>query len=282
MENQVLLNRVEDSEIFKTFDSILPYLGDILRGEFVVGFNTVDKCVKFYSSATKQFQYDIGPVTEGTVAYRCIKSGEKILDEMNIGVSGIPYRSTAIPVKNEHNKILGCVVVSTFLDKQKVVSDMSQELSKATNELLRYIKDVSSGVEEISIRNNDVKNILNETVENAENTDSVMSFIKDVSKKTNLLGLNASIESARAGESGRGFGVVATEIRKLAESSNNSIKEIETILSKIKHNSKTVFNHIDSDISSLCEYSNELKEITNLISKLDDLSTKLEEVSKKY
>lgn len=282
MENQDIVTKVENSEVFKTFERIVPYLGDILRGEFVVGFNSKDKCLKLYNSASKSYQYDIGAVTEETVAYRCIKKGEKILDEMNIGRTGLPYRSTAIPIKDEKNAIIGCIVISTFLDKQKNVSDMSDQLSSATSELLTFIKNVSSGVEEITVSNRDVKMLLNETVKNTENTDNVINFIKDVSKKTNLLGLNASIESARAGDAGKGFGVVASEIRKLAESSNKSINEIENTLSKIKSNSKMVHDNIEKDINYLLQYSNDLKQITDLISQLDKLSTKLKEISKKY
>jgi hypothetical protein len=282
MENQDIVTKVENSEVYKTFEKIVPYLGDVLRGEFVVGFNSKDKCLKLYNSTSKSYQYDIGAVTEETVAYRCIKKGEKILDEMNIGRTGLPYRSTAIPIKDENNATIGCIVISTFLDKQKNVSDMSDQLSSATSELLAFIKNVSSGVEEITVSNRDVKMLLNETVQNTENTDNVINFIKDVSKKTNLLGLNASIESARAGDAGKGFGVVASEIRKLAESSNKSINEIESTLSKIKSNSKMVHDNIEKDITSLLQYSNELKQITDLISQLDKLSTKLKEVSKKY
>jgi hypothetical protein len=281
MENQELINKVEGSEIYKTFEKIAPYLGAILRGEFVIGFNTTEDCLKLYDSVSRKYQYNVGPVTEETVAYRCIKSGEIVLDEMNIGRTGVPYRSTAIPIKDKH-KVIGCVVVSTFLDKQKKISEMSEELSKATNDLLAYIKNVSSGVEEIAASNLDVIEILNETVKNTENTDNVISFIKDVSKKTNLLGLNASIESARAGEAGKGFGVVASEIRKLAESSNKSIKEIEATLSKIKENSKAVFDNIDKDIKAFSHHSIELKEITHLVTQLDKLSAELKEVSKKY
>ncbi|QGU94847.1 hypothetical protein GOM49_06810 [Clostridium bovifaecis] len=282
MDIQEQIVKVENSEIYKTFENIAPYLGAILRGEFVIGFNTLEQCLKLYDSSTKKYQYDIGPVTKETVAYRCIKLGEIILDEMNIGRTEVPYRSTAIPIKDSNYGIIGCIVISTFLDKQKKVSDMSEQLSKATNELLMYITNVALGVEDITKGNNDIKEILNETVKNTENTDNVISFIKDVSKKTNLLGLNASIESARAGDAGKGFGVVASEIRKLAESSNKSIKEIETTLFKIKSNSKEIFNNIDKEINSFLQHSMELKEITNLISQLDKLSTELKEVSKKY
>ena len=282
MENKELTLEVEQSETYRTFEGIAPYLGSILRADYVIGFNTVYECVKLYSSFTKKYDYNIGPVTEETVAYRCIKAGEMILDEMSIGRTGVPYRSTGIPIKNKNNKTIGCIVVSTFLDKQKKVADMSEELSKSANELLSYITKVSLGIEEIVGKNRNTREMLDETVKHTEQTDNVIGFIKDVSKKSNLLGLNASIESARAGEAGKGFGVVATEIRKLADSSNQSIKAIEATLSSIKNNAKTIFENIEKDIVMHEQYSDDLKEIKNLIFDLEKLSNELEDISKKY
>lgn len=282
MENKELILEVEKSEVFKTFEGIAPYLGSIIRGDYVIGFNTVHECIKLYSSFTKKYDYNIGPVTEETVAYRCIKAEKLILDDMSIGRTGIAYRSTAIPIKNVNDKIIGCIVVSTFLDKQQKVAGMAEELSKSANNLLSYITKVSLGIEEIVGKNHNTREMLDETVKHTEQTDNVIGFIKDVSKKSNLLGLNASIESARAGEAGKGFGVVATEIRKLADSSNQSIKAIEATLSSIKNNAKTIFENIEKDIVMHEQYSDDLKEIKSLVFDLEKLSTELKDISQKY
>lgn len=282
MGKEELLLEVENSEVYKTFEGIAPYLGSILRGEYVIGFNTTLDNIKLYNSFLKKYEDGVGPITEETVAFRCIKAGEIILDEMNVGRTGVPYRSTAIPIINGNSKVIGCIVVSTFLDKQKKVADMAEELSKSTNELLSYITKVSLGIEEIVQKNRGTRDMLDKTVKHTEETDNVIGFIKDVSKKSNLLGLNASIESARAGDVGKGFGVVATEIRKLADSSNQSIKAIESTLSNIKNNAKTIFENIGNDITMHEQYSDDLKEIKNLIFDLEKLSTELKDISRKY
>lgn len=281
METLQIKNKVENSKLFKAFEEIVPFMGSILRGDFVMGFNSTEDCIKLYNSVKGGYEYNIGPITKETVAYKCIQSGELILDELNVGRTGIPYRSTAIPIK-ENNYMIGCIVVSTFLDRQKKVSDMAEELSQSANELLTYISKVSKGIGQVAESNNGVIKVLDETVKDTEQTDSVIGFIKDVSKRSNLLGLNASIESARAGESGKGFGVVASEIRKLADSSNNSIKTIEFTLSRIKKNSKEIFQNIESDINSFQQYSNDLKEIEKHIFDLEKLSRELKEISRKY
>jgi methyl-accepting chemotaxis protein len=73
----------------------------------------------------------------------------------------------------------------------------------------------------------------------------ISSFIMEVAEQSNLLGLNAAIEAARAGESGRGFSVVAEEIRKLAQRSRDSVKQISQAIDVIMTHAKSVDEHIN-------------------------------------
>ncbi|NIY83511.1 methyl-accepting chemotaxis protein [Vibrio hepatarius] len=108
----------------------------------------------------------------------------------------------------------------------KAISEVSQDIAMA-NELVKELQD---GVNEIS---------------------NVVSVIRDISEQTNLLALNAAIEAARAGEQGRGFAVVADEVRNLASRTQNSTKEVQQTIDTLLEHAGRTFTAMQNSNSSV-------------------------------
>lgn len=114
--------------------------------------------------------------------------------------------------------------------------------------------------------------------ENTANVSGVLDVIRGIAEQTNLLALNAAIEAARAGEQGRGFAVVADEVRTLAQRTQESTAEIETILEKVRNSSEKAVESIDNGQSRSQGVENEIADASEM---LDEIAALIEEINEK-
>jgi len=134
----------------------------------------------------------------------------------------------------------GEVVVESSMHAQKI----SEEGSQAMNDMVDKFNMTSNSSSIVA------KNI-NSLLEKSNSIGTILNTIMGISEQTNLLALNAAIEAARAGEAGRGFSVVAEEIRKLSEQTGNATKDIGNILNSIQSEVEATKENMDTSENAL-------------------------------
>lgn len=116
----------------------------------------------------------------------------------------------------------------------QVVATATEELSSSIREISQQINESSESAKQAAEQTESATEAIRGLVEAADKISSVIQLISDIAEKTNLLALNATIESARAGAAGKGFEVVASEVKTLANQTRNATKEIETQINDIQ------------------------------------------------
>jgi len=161
---------------------------------------------------------------------------------------------------------------------ETVVSDNVERVEANAKDLLEQSTDNEKMLQELHIINEEVAGSMAVTTEVAgklseavQEIGVTLKLINEISSSTNLLALNASIEAARAGDAGRGFAVVAQEVGNLANSTKESLDEVEAVIARVQKNVQEITAHVDENSQKLNQQKEYYNGIFGGIQKMTDL-----------
>lgn len=163
---------------------------------------------------------------------------------------------------------------------------MVQQVESASESGRQIMNTNISTINQLEVRLNESVGAVGELQQMSSQIGSILDVIRGIAEQTNLLALNAAIEAARAGEQGRGFAVVADEVRVLAQKTTQSTSEIETMISNLQSSSKTASNVIESCMSDMdmsvqqaSSANSAMEEIQALILEISHMSTHISQAA---
>ena len=163
---------------------------------------------------------------------------------------------------------------------------MVQQVESASDSGRQIMSNNISTINQLETRLNESVSAVDELQKMSSQIGSILDVIRGIAEQTNLLALNAAIEAARAGEQGRGFAVVADEVRVLAQKTTQSTSEIETMISNLQSSSKTAsavitscVSDMDMSVQQASSANSAMEEIQALILEISHMSTHISQAA---
>jgi hypothetical protein len=253
-----------NQEIVERFLYVLPQISELFISGVGLSFTDREK-ILFYKPGTKiDLKIKPGTVLKGGNAIsRAMEGKRRVTARLDKAIYGQVLIAIAVPIYNQDNEVIGSVCAYETIEQQEALKELAATLTDNISVLASTSEEIFAQTQQVTSTSKELARYAEESQLKVKETNEVLQMIKTFSDQTNLLGLNAAIEAARVGDEGRGFGVVAGEIRKLAAHSVESIKKGEIIVRAIQeqsagttrqvHQMDTVISQIAAAISHLTE-----------------------------
>ncbi|GAB6153189.1 methyl-accepting chemotaxis protein [Desulfosporosinus burensis] len=204
-----------------------------------------------------------------------MKEARRVLKVVDKESFGIPYIAISIPILGDEGKVIGGIAVQQSMEHKENLRAMSRQISQTLSTLTATIQELTAQGEELSATSQQFAAIAQTSQEGVKETDKIVQTVKSISDRSKILGINSAIEAARAGAEGKGFSIVALEIRKLAEQSASSITEIKVIIEEFSQAIAQIATSATELDQVAGQQAAHLSQFTTAIENLSELSIDL-------
>ncbi len=260
--------------------AMIPILKAAVPADLSIALCDLEKFIAYFPGETIDLKIHVGqPLHSEEPLALALKQNRRLQAEVPAEFYGFEFTGTALPLHNQKGQVIGGMAIQIRRQSElRAISNQIVESLSLANEQLSYVANGSNSLADFS---QELLVQSHQAGEDVKNTDEVLTVIKRMADQTNLLGLNAAIEAARAGEKGRGFEVVAKEIRRFSKETATSTQDIRDKMSQIQSVTKEMGASIEQITSVGQEQAASIQQILTVIVEIGELSKKLNEFANK-
>lgn len=231
----------------ETCVAIAPYLKDWYEQEVSVIIIDWEKVLYIHcTEEMKKMPITVGMTLdqiEKTISVRALRAGKRLVTRQDKTAFGIPYIAIANPIF-DNGEIVGVMTIVVSTQNNDLLINTGEEILASMEEISASIDCLSKAGQQLAETSGIMDTDASQAKSDLDRITGITKVIKQISVQSNILGINASIEAARAGQVGSGFAVVAGEVRKLAEGTKDSVVNIEASVQAVLASVGTMFEAV--------------------------------------
>ncbi|TWI56164.1 methyl-accepting chemotaxis protein [Halalkalibacter nanhaiisediminis] len=253
-----------------------PVIQQLLKGEATLGVINKKEFLCYLPSEKIDFGIKTGdPVSPKDENLQNALNGKIAQIMIPTEVYGFPVNATSLPIKDENGKVIGALAYAVPFERQQKLDNYMEQIYTIVDDLQEKVQVLSAHSQELAASGEDVKEQSASALRDSKKSHEVVNFIKQVSRQTNLLGINASIEASRAGSAGAGFKIVATEVRKLSTETSDASEKINHSLNEITSSIHLLLENVEQITDSSNNQAVLVTDFSEIIERLSTISDEL-------
>jgi len=272
-----MLNKIDSlNELVK----LIPVIQAAIPADLSIAVCDWEKFIAYFPGETMNLNIkENQPLNEDEPLLTALRENKPLKSDVPADFYGFEFTGTAIPLHDQDGNVIGGMAVQ--LRRQSELRAISDKISVSLSQVNDKISSIAVGSHQLADFSKELLTHSKNSEENLKQTTEVLSIIKRVANQTNLLGLNAAIEAANAGEKGKGFNVVANEIRKFSTETVASTQKIRDTMDQIKEVTTQMAKSIEKIAEIGQGQAESIEHTSAFIEDIRDLAAKLNEYANK-
>lgn len=272
-----MMNKIESLE---NFVAMVPVLKASVPADLSIAVCDLKKFIAYFPGETINLNIKVGQqlMSDEPLAV-ALQKNQSLKSNVPAEFYGFEFTGTAIPLHNQKGEVIGGIAVQ--LRRQSELIAIADQILVSLSQASDQITSVANGSSLLADFSRNLLTHSKQANEDVKNSTGVLSIIKKVADETNLLGLNAAIEAAHAGDNGKGFGVVANEIRKFSKETVDSTKKINDTMNQIQNVTDQMAQLIEKIAAIGQEQAAAIQQTSTFIEEIQKMSNQLTQFANK-